>query len=140
MFLRGYRTYTAKIEGEEVQKTFLRECKTYNTEIEGEEAPKSFLRGCRACVLRCGCVDVWPHYHHYFASYHYIISHNITSYILHLIASKARELNTKSISGKMLRKNEKVLRHEVSFSNYSFISLNTKRGSLYAKHGYLFSL
>jgi hypothetical protein len=29
MFLRGCRTYTAEIEGEEVQKTFLRGCRTY---------------------------------------------------------------------------------------------------------------
>jgi hypothetical protein len=28
-FLRGCRTYTTKIEGEEVQKTFLRGCRTY---------------------------------------------------------------------------------------------------------------
>jgi hypothetical protein len=38
----GYRTYTAEIEGEEVQKTFLRGCRTYTTEIEGEEAKKTF--------------------------------------------------------------------------------------------------
>jgi hypothetical protein len=37
----------------------------------------------------------------------------------------------------MLRKNENVLRHEVSFGKYSFISLVTKKGSLFAKHGYL---
>jgi hypothetical protein len=30
-----------------------------------------------------------------------------------------------------------VLRHEVSFGKYSFISLVTKKGSLFAKHGYL---
>jgi hypothetical protein len=38
---------TAKIEGEEVQKTFLRGCRTYTAEIEGEEVQKTFLRGCR---------------------------------------------------------------------------------------------
>jgi hypothetical protein len=37
----------------------------------------------------------------------------------------------------MLRQNEKVLRHEVSFGKYSFISLVTKKGSLFTKHGYL---
>jgi hypothetical protein len=35
----------------------------------------------------------------------------------------------------MLRPNEKVLRHKVSFGKYSFISLVTKRGSLFVKHG-----
>jgi hypothetical protein len=29
LFLRGCRTYTTEIEGEEVQKTFLRGCRTY---------------------------------------------------------------------------------------------------------------
>jgi aldehyde:ferredoxin oxidoreductase len=81
-FLRGCITYIAEIEGEEVQKTFLRGCITYITEIEGEEAPKSFLRGCRACVFQCGRVGVWLHHHHHFASYHHIVSHNITSYII----------------------------------------------------------
>jgi hypothetical protein len=81
-FLRGCRTYTAKIEGEEVQKTFLRECITCITEIEGEEAQKSFLRGCRACVFQCGRVGVCLRHLHHFASYHHIISHNITSYII----------------------------------------------------------
>jgi hypothetical protein len=45
---KGCRTYTAEIEGEEVQKTFLRGCRTYTTKIEGEEAQKTSLRGCRA--------------------------------------------------------------------------------------------
>jgi hypothetical protein len=81
-FLRGCRTYTPEIEGEEVQKTFLRECRTYITVIEGEEAKKSFLRGCRACVFQCGCVGVCLRHPHHFASYHHIIPHNITSYII----------------------------------------------------------
>jgi hypothetical protein len=80
--LRGCRTYTAEIEGEEVQKTFLWGCRTYIIEIEGEEAQKSFLRGCRACVFQCGCVGVCLRHPHHFASYHHIISHNITSYII----------------------------------------------------------
>jgi hypothetical protein len=46
-FLRGCRTYTEEIEGEEVQKMFLRGCRTYTAEIEGEEVQKMFLRGCR---------------------------------------------------------------------------------------------
>jgi hypothetical protein len=78
----GCRTYTAKIEGEEIQKSFLRECRTYISEIEGEEAQKSFLRGCRACVFQCGRVVVCLRHPHHFASYHHIISHNITSYII----------------------------------------------------------
>ena len=73
---------TTKIEGEEVQKTFLRGCRTYITEIEDEEAQKSFLRGCRACVFQCGRVGVCLRHPHHFASYHHIISHNITSYII----------------------------------------------------------
>jgi hypothetical protein len=81
-FLRGCGTYTAEIEGEEVQKTFLRGCRTYITEIEGEEAQKSFLRGCRAYVFQCGRVGVCLRHPHHFASYHRIISHNITSYII----------------------------------------------------------
>jgi hypothetical protein len=81
-FLRGCRTYITEIEGEEVQKTFLRGCRTYITEIEDEEAQKSFLRGCRACVFQCGRVGVCLRHSHHFASYHHIISHNITSYII----------------------------------------------------------
>jgi hypothetical protein len=61
---------------------FLRGCITYITEIEGEEAQKSFLRGCRACVFQCGRVGVCLRHSHHFASYHHIISHNITSYII----------------------------------------------------------
>jgi hypothetical protein len=79
---KGMRTYTAEIEGEEVQKTFLRGCRTYITEIEGEEAQKSFLKGCRACVFQCGHVGVCLRHSHHFASYQHIISHNITSYII----------------------------------------------------------
>ena len=51
--------------------------------VNGEEAQKSFLRGCRACVLQCGRVGVClQHPHHFSSSYHHIISHNITSYII----------------------------------------------------------
>jgi hypothetical protein len=38
-----------------------------------------------------------------------------------------QELNTKLIFGKCFVKIKKVLRHEVSFSKYSFISLVTRR-------------
>jgi hypothetical protein len=111
---------------------FLRGCRTYITEIEGEEAPKSFLWGCRACVFQCGCVDVWLQHHH-FASNHHIISHNITSYRIN-----DTRIEYGANFRQMLHQNEKVLRHEVSFGNYSFVSLDTNRGSLFAKHGYLF--
>jgi hypothetical protein len=79
---KGCRTYTAEIEGEEVQKTFLRGCRTYITEIKGEEAQKTFLRGWRACAFQCGHVSVCFWHPHHFASYHYIILHNITPYII----------------------------------------------------------
>jgi hypothetical protein len=123
-FLRGCRTYTVEIEGEEVQKTFLRGCRTYITEIEGEEAQKSFLRGCRACVFQCGRVGVCLRHPHHFASYHHIISHNITSYI---ILHQWHKNQIRSQSSAMLRQNETVLRHEVSFGKYRFISLVTRR-------------
>jgi hypothetical protein len=35
-----------------------------------------------------------------------------------------------------LRKNENMLRHEVSFGKYSFISLVIEEGIPFAKHGY----
>jgi hypothetical protein len=39
----------------------------------------------------------------------------------------------------MLRKNENVLRHKVSFEKYSFISPVTKEGiPFFTKHGYFF--
>jgi hypothetical protein len=50
------------------------------TEIEGEETPKSFLRGCRVCV--CFHVDMCFWHKHHAASYHRIIPHSITSYIM----------------------------------------------------------
>ena len=50
--------------------------------VNGEEAQKSFLRGCRACVFHCGRVDVCLRHWHHFSSYHHIIPHSITSYII----------------------------------------------------------
>jgi hypothetical protein len=50
--------------------------------INGKEAQKSFLRGYRVCVFQCGCVSVCLRHHYHFASYHHIISHSITSYII----------------------------------------------------------
>jgi hypothetical protein len=93
--------------------------------INGEETQKSFLRGCRVCVFQCGCVGVclWHWYH--FASYHHIISHSITSYV---ILHQRHENQIRSKLRQMLRKNENVLRHEVSFGKYSFITFVTKEG------------
>jgi hypothetical protein len=52
------------------------------TEIEGEETQKTFLRGCRVWV--CFCVGMCLRHKHHAASYHCIISHSITSYIMSL--------------------------------------------------------
>jgi hypothetical protein len=79
---KGMQNLYHRNRSEEVQKMFLRGCRTYIPEIEGEEAQKSFLRGCRACVFQCGRVGVCLRHPHHFASYHHIISHNITSYII----------------------------------------------------------
>jgi hypothetical protein len=49
-------------------------------EIEGEETQKTFLRGCIVWV--CFLVGMCLRHKHHAASYHRIISHNITSYIM----------------------------------------------------------
>ena len=122
--LRGCRTYTAEIEGEEVQKTFLRGCRTYITEIEGEEAQKSFLRGCRACV--CSSVGMWVCVfdiliilHHIITSFRITLHH--TSYCIN-----DTRIEYEANLRQMLRQNENVLRHEVRFGKYNFISLVTR--------------
>jgi hypothetical protein len=87
-FLRGCRTYTAEIESEEVQKTFLRGRKTYtekkavkpkNKRKEIPIVPKGTQRLC-VSVWACGCVSLALT--SFFASYHHIIPHSITSYII----------------------------------------------------------
>jgi hypothetical protein len=50
------------------------------TEIEGEETQKTFLRGCRVWV--CFRVGMCLRHKHHAASYHCIILHSITSYIM----------------------------------------------------------
>jgi hypothetical protein len=124
-FIRGCRTYTTEIEGEEVQKTFLRGCRIYITKIEREEAQKSFLRGCRAYV--CSSVGVWVCVfdiliilHHIITSFHITLHH--TSYCINDTRIEY-EANLRH----MLRQNENVLRHEVSFGNYRFTSVITGR-------------
>jgi hypothetical protein len=49
----------------------------------------------------------------------------------------AQESNTKPTFGKCFIKMKNVLRHEVSFEKYGFLSLVTKKGSLFTKHGSL---
>jgi hypothetical protein len=39
---------------------------------------------------------------------------------------------------RMLRKNENVLRHEVSFGNTTSLALSQRKGSPFAKHGYFY--
>jgi hypothetical protein len=36
-----------KYKAKKFKSRFLRGCRTYTAEIEGEEVPKSFLRGCK---------------------------------------------------------------------------------------------
>jgi hypothetical protein len=50
------------------------------TEIEGEKTQKSFLKGCRVWV--CFRVGMCLRHKHHVASYHRIILHSITSYIM----------------------------------------------------------
>jgi hypothetical protein len=78
------------------------------TEIEGEETQKMFLRGCR--VLVCFRVGMRLRHKHHDASYHRIISHSITSYIMSHHQQDCAE-------GKLLLSkyvmNESVLEHKV---------------------------
>jgi hypothetical protein len=85
----------------------------------------------------CSSVGVWVCVfviiiilHHIITSFH-ITSHH-TSYRIN-----DTRIEYRADFWQMLRQNEKVLRHEVSFGKYSFISLVTKKGSPIAKHGYL---
>jgi hypothetical protein len=70
-----------------------------------------------------------------------ILHHIITSFRITSHYTSYRINDTRIEYGadfrQMLRQNEKVLRHEVSFGKCSLISLVTKKGSLFAKHGYL---
>jgi hypothetical protein len=61
-------------------------------------------------VWACGCVS--SALASSFASYHHIIPHSITSYI---ILHRWHELNMKSTLGDCFIKNENVLRHKVSW-------------------------
>jgi hypothetical protein len=106
---------------------FLRRCRTYITEIEGEEAQKSFLRGCRACVFQCGRVGVCLRHPHHFASYHHIISHNITSYIILHYRHKNR---IRSQSSANASSNKKCAKARIKLREIEFYQPCHKKGSL----------
>jgi hypothetical protein len=103
LYHRNRRRRSSKVVPKGMQNLH-RKINGEHRKINGEEAPKSFLRRCRACVFQCGRVGVCLRHSHHFAS-------------------TTRDLNTKH----MLRQNKKVLRHEVSFEKYRFISLVARR-------------
>jgi hypothetical protein len=91
---------------------------------------QSFLRECRDCVFQCGSVSMCLRHHYHFASYHHIISHNITSYII------LRQWHKNGIQSRF---SENILSklYEVSFE-LQLRQPAHKKGSLYAKNGYLY--
>jgi hypothetical protein len=76
----------------------------------------------RVCVLGITII---------FASYHHIIPHNITSYIIS--HQQQKRLNMKQIFGNTLVK-ENVLRHEANFGKYVFIGLTKGGVSFFTMH------
>jgi hypothetical protein len=85
----------------------------------------------------CSSVGVWVCVFDIIIILHHIItSFRITS---HHTSYRINDTRIEYIADfrQVLRQNENVLRHEVSFGKYNFISLVTKKGSLFAKHGYL---
>jgi hypothetical protein len=65
--------------------------------------------------------------------------HHVISYIMHHIVSTDTRIEYGANLRKMLRPNENVLRHEVSFGKYNFISLGTRRDlSLQSKDIFLY--
>jgi hypothetical protein len=101
--------------------------------INGEESSKVVPKGTQSL-----CVPIWVCVFGIF-----IILHNIiTSFRITSHHTSYRINDTRIEYGvdlrQMLRKNENVLRHEVSFGEYSFISLVTKEGILFTKHGYFY--
>jgi aldehyde:ferredoxin oxidoreductase len=81
LYRRNRRRRSSKVVPKGMQNLH-RKINGEHQKISGEEAQKSFLRGCRACVFQCGRVGVCLRHPHHFASYHYIISYNMTSYII----------------------------------------------------------
>jgi hypothetical protein len=94
-----------------------------------------FLRECRDCVFQCGRVGVSSALASYFAPYHHIIPHSITSYI---IPHRWHEPNTKSTFEDCFIKNENVLRHKVSWEVQLHQLYCKRRDSLFMKHGCLY--
>jgi hypothetical protein len=73
------------------------------------------------CVLQCGCVFViLIILHHIITSFRITLHH--TSYCIN-----GTRIEYEANLQHMLRQNENVLRHEVSFGNYRFISVVTRR-------------
>jgi hypothetical protein len=105
-----------------------------NRKINGEEAPKTFLRGCRACVFQCGRVGVCLRHSHHFASYHHIISHNITSYI---ILHQRHETWIRSWSSAHASSKQKGAKARSKLQEIQFYQLCCKKVSLFTEHGYL---
>jgi hypothetical protein len=79
-----------------------------DTEIEGEETPNSFLRGCR--VWECFRLDMCLWHKHHAASYHRIILHSITPYIM---SHQQQESSMKQTFGGYMM-NESVSEHEAN--------------------------
>jgi hypothetical protein len=68
---------------------------------------QSFLRECKDCVFQCGSVSMCLRHHYHFASYHHIISHSITSYIIF------HQLHKNGIRNRFSEKNVKVTRRKL---------------------------
>jgi hypothetical protein len=81
-------------------------------------------------VWACGCVS--SALASSFASYHHIIPHSITSYI---ILHRWHELNMKSTFGDGFIKNENVLRHKVSWEIQLHQLYCKRRDPLFTKLG-----
>jgi hypothetical protein len=69
----------------------------------------------------------------FFASYHRIISHSITSYIM---SHQWHQLKTWPIFGQCFTKNEKMPKHKVSWESQLHQSWCRKRNLLFTKHWY----
>jgi hypothetical protein len=90
-------------------------------------------------VFQCGCVfGIFIILHHIITSFR-ITSHHSSYRINNTRVEYVVDLR------RMLRKNKNVLRHEVSFGEYSFISLVTKRRDpflqsmdIFTKHEFVF--
>jgi hypothetical protein len=97
--------------------------------MQSLKTQKTFLRGCR--VL---CIPVWVCVfgiliilHHIIISFRITLHH--TSYCI-----DGTKIEYEANLRQMLRQNENVLRHEVSFGKYSFIRLAIKGIIFFTKH------